>query len=119
MHPKITYISKIIIDNTNYHDPVLYYPLLPEVYTETGRFPGSYYYFLLPWVTDRHGTISKVSQDIEANKVKLIIIDDTEKIVNKYKPRIFLKDLIEFLNSNDNYENISSDKNIYIFKRKN
>jgi hypothetical protein len=101
--PSIKKINTEVLSQTTLKDSILIYPLRPEVYLLTGRMPGSYYYFFLPWNSDNPGSEATIITDIKNKKVRLIIFQDDVKIRGKYQPTIFTKRIRQYLDDNPQY----------------
>lgn len=110
------YYTKFILAHSKPSDNVLFLNK-NALYILTNRMPGSYYYFLLPWVADEKGAEQRVLSDIEREKVKIIIIYNTNLIFSKHSPVQYISYIERNLKRDKHYKEVSKIKGVQIFVR--
>jgi len=113
-----TYES-IIPTYTKPSDTVLLYPSRFDAYLTSHRNPGSYYYFLMPWIIDQPNTQEKVIADIQKNSVQLIILDDLDGKMNVFDLHLTAPKVVQFLDTNPLYTKNTDTKGFTLYIRKN
>jgi hypothetical protein len=68
-------------------DPVLFFPASIDGYLAHGRMPGSFFYFFLPWQAEIPGGQERIIDDIEANGVSMVSIDQEAQVWGRYRFR--------------------------------
>lgn len=112
--PTIYKMVNKVITYTSKNDKILIYPLQPEVYLLTQRFPGSYYYFYLPWVAGKPKSDEAIIKDIYKNKVKLIIFNKNQNISGYNSVLVYSKKIIDSLKMDDYLIKEDSDFLVFI-----
>lgn len=107
--------EKFILSHSKKGDKILFYPFQNELYLLTTRMPGSYYYFLYPWIAEQPNAQDTVVTNIKREKPKIIIIDNGSLVLGKYSAVEFLFKLENNLESNKNYKNVSKNNNILMY----
>lgn len=108
------YYKKFILTHSHPSDKILFFPGKNALYLFTDRMPGSYYYFLLPWIADEKGAQQRVLHDIEKERVKIIIIDNTGSVFNTVQ---FMSHVEKNLQNDRHYRDVSKIKGVQIFLR--
>ncbi len=79
--------DRAILAASSTHDPVLFFPASIDGYLAHERMPGSFYYFFLPWQAEIPGSQERLIDDIEANDVRLVFIDQEAQVWGRYRFR--------------------------------
>jgi hypothetical protein len=66
-------------------DTVLYLPIAPQAYLSLDHRPGSFYPYFLPWQAALPGAEQRVIDDIEQNRVAIIVMDQESLVWDKYR----------------------------------
>ncbi|MEI6533508.1 MAG: hypothetical protein WCO06_06780 [Candidatus Roizmanbacteria bacterium] len=112
------YEDRYVRDYTSPGDTILTYPIHINTYITNHRNPGSFYYFLLPWVVEIPGSEDKIIDDIKKNNVKLVYIEPQTIIWDKYKVNTYTQKVHKYLI--ENYDAIDSTQSAFarIYLRK-
>jgi hypothetical protein len=109
--------KKLIISHTRVNDSMILIPGKPELHVTLQRKTGSYYYFFLPWIADQPESESRLINDIEKNMVPFILVDNAYNIFGRGTPSIYMKNTLQFLESNPHYIRKDIDNSIRIYLR--
>jgi len=113
--PSRTQYVKFILSHSKKEDRILFYPYQNELYLLTNRLPGSYYYFLYPWIAEQPNAQDIVIRNIKKEKPKIIIIDNVSLVLGKYSALEFLSKLENNLENNKNYKNLSKNNSVLMY----
>jgi hypothetical protein len=75
-------------------DAVLFFPASIDGYLAHGRMPAGFFYFFLPWQAEIPGAQETIIDDIEANRVAVVFIDQEAAVWGRYRfrdyaPRVY------------------------------
>lgn len=111
------FYTKFILAHSKATDKILSFPGDNALYVLTNRMPGSYYFYMLPWVSDQKGVQERVFHDIQKEKVKIIITDDTNPFVTIHSLSRFMTFIETHLSADRHYNEVSTRKGVKIFLR--